>query len=107
MATTYHDADSIFARHPGAPRTGTWDGGNEPFKASYGKLMMWFFLLSDAFTFAAFLTTYGLMRHRHVALHWYQTRHLSSQQLIGPFRIRYSMLSQACMAWICLWLSWP
>src|SRR6476661_6420537 len=48
-----------------APRTGTWDGGNEPFKASYGKLMMWFFLLSDAFTFAAFLTTYGLIRHKH------------------------------------------
>ena len=49
------------------PRTGTWDGGNEPFKASYGKLMMWFFLLSDAFTFAAFLTAYGLIRHRHLA----------------------------------------
>jgi len=49
------------------PRTGTWDGGNEPFKASYGKLMMWFFLLSDTFTFAAFLTTYGLIRHRHHA----------------------------------------
>jgi cytochrome c oxidase subunit 3 len=49
------------------PRTGTWDGGNEPFKASYGKLMMWFFLLSDAFTFAAFLTTYGLIRHRYAA----------------------------------------
>ncbi|ALI97940.1 cytochrome c oxidase subunit 3 [Rufibacter tibetensis] len=49
------------------PNTGTWDGGNEPFKASYGKLMMWFFLLSDAFTFAAFLTTYGLARHRHRA----------------------------------------
>ncbi|HSI89774.1 MAG TPA: cytochrome c oxidase subunit 3 [Adhaeribacter sp.] len=49
------------------PRTGTWDGGNEPMKASYGKLMMWFFLLSDAFTFTAFLTTYGLIRHRHHA----------------------------------------
>ncbi|MBG8555396.1 cytochrome c oxidase subunit 3 [Hymenobacter guriensis] len=49
------------------PRSGPWDGGNEPFKASYGKLMMWFFLLSDAFTFAAFLTTYGLIRHRHAA----------------------------------------
>ncbi|NVO83917.1 cytochrome c oxidase subunit 3 [Hymenobacter terrestris] len=48
------------------PRTGTWDGGNEPFNASYGKLMMWFFLLSDAFTFAAFLTTYGLIRHRYL-----------------------------------------
>jgi cytochrome c oxidase subunit 3 len=47
-----------------APRTGNWDGGNEPFKASYGKLMMWFFLLSDAFTFAAFLTTSGMIRQR-------------------------------------------
>ena len=47
------------------PRTGTWDGGNEPFKASYGKLMMWFFLLSDAFTFGAFLTAYGMIRHKH------------------------------------------
>lgn len=50
-----------------APRTGTWDGGNEPFKASYGKLMMWFFLLSDAFSFSAFLTAYGLIRHAHPA----------------------------------------
>jgi cytochrome c oxidase subunit III len=48
-------------------QNGVWDGGNEPMKASYGKLMMWFFLLSDTFTFAAFLTTYGLMRHRHQA----------------------------------------
>jgi len=25
-----------------------WAGGAEPYKASYGKLMMWFFLISDA-----------------------------------------------------------
>ena len=49
-----------------APNTGTWDGGNEPMKASYGKLMMWFFLLSDAFTFGAFLIVYGLSRHKHL-----------------------------------------
>lgn len=42
--------------------SGTWDGGNEPFKASYGKLMMWYFLLSDAFTFAGFLIAYGALR---------------------------------------------
>lgn len=30
--------------------------------ASYGKLMMWFFLISDALTFSGFLTAYGLMR---------------------------------------------
>lgn len=39
-----------------------WDGGQEPFKASYGKLMMWYFLLSDAFTFAGFLIAYGALR---------------------------------------------
>ena len=39
-----------------------WEGGNEPFKASYGKLMMWYFLLSDAFTFAGFLIAYGSLR---------------------------------------------
>ena len=39
-----------------------WEGGNEPFKASYGKLMMWYFLVSDAFTFAGFLIAYGALR---------------------------------------------
>ena len=34
---------------------------------SYGKLMMWFFLLSDAFTFSALLITYGLVRSSHKA----------------------------------------
>ncbi len=41
---------------------GAWAGGKEPFKASYGKLMMWYFLLSDAFTFAGFLIAYGTLR---------------------------------------------
>ncbi len=39
-----------------------WGGGKRPFKASYGKLMMWYFLLSDAFTFAGFLIAYGAIR---------------------------------------------
>ncbi len=39
-----------------------WDGGASPFKSSYGKLMMWYFLLSDAFTFAGFLIAYGTLR---------------------------------------------
>jgi cytochrome c oxidase subunit III len=40
----------------------SWKGGSEPFKASYGKLMMWYFLLSDAFTFSGFLIAYGALR---------------------------------------------
>lgn len=39
-----------------------WEGASEPFKASYGKLMMWYFLVSDAFTFAGFLIAYGALR---------------------------------------------
>ena len=47
--------------------TNLWGGGVEPMKASYGKLMMWFFLLSDTFTFSALLITYGLIRFSHQA----------------------------------------
>ncbi len=48
-----------------APGRSAWDGGASPMGASYGKLMMWFFLLSDAFTFSALLITYGLVRSSH------------------------------------------
>lgn len=44
-----------------------WNGGVAPLGASYGKLMMWFFLLSDAFTFSGLLITYGLVRSSHAA----------------------------------------
>jgi len=50
-----------------APGKSVWDGGMSPMGASYGKLMMWFFLLSDAFTFSALLITYGLVRSAHQA----------------------------------------
>ena len=50
-----------------APGKTEWDGGVSPMNASYGKLMMWFFLLSDAFTFSALLITYGLVRSAHAA----------------------------------------
>jgi cytochrome c oxidase subunit 3 len=39
-----------------------WSGGQEPVKASYGKLMMWYFLISDTFTFAGFLIAYAAIR---------------------------------------------
>ena len=42
----------------------TWAGGNEPLKASYGKMMMWFFIVSDALTFSAFLAAYGFSRFK-------------------------------------------
>ena len=39
-----------------------WSGGRSPFNVEYGKLMMWYFLMSDAFTFGAFLISYGTAR---------------------------------------------
>ena len=47
---------------PGTVEPKMWMGGIEPMKASYGKLMMWFFLISDTFTFSALLVAYGTDR---------------------------------------------
>jgi cytochrome c oxidase subunit 3 len=43
-------------------KTNWWSGGKSPFNVEYGKLMMWYFLMSDAFTFGAFLISYGTIR---------------------------------------------
>ena len=43
-------------------KTTPWSGGRSPFNVEYGKLMMWFFLLSDAFTFSSLLISYGSLR---------------------------------------------
>ena len=40
-----------------------WGGKESPFQTSYGKLMMWFFLVSDALTFSGLLIAYGFTRH--------------------------------------------
>ena len=50
-ATTHVDSGSL------------WGGKVSPFSASYGKLMMWFFLVSDALTFGGLLIAYGYTRH--------------------------------------------
>jgi cytochrome c oxidase subunit III len=39
-----------------------WGGKTSPFTTSYGKLMMWFFLVSDALTFGGLLVAYGFTR---------------------------------------------
>ncbi len=43
-----------------------WGGGQKPLKASYGKLMMWFFIVSDALTFSGFLAAYGFSRFKFI-----------------------------------------
>ncbi len=52
-------------------KTGTegsvWGGGDsQPLKASYGKMMMWYFILSDALTFSGFLAAYGFSRFKFI-----------------------------------------
>jgi cytochrome c oxidase subunit 3 len=39
-----------------------WEGGHSPFRIGYGKVMMWYFLISDTFTFASFLIAYAALR---------------------------------------------
>lgn len=43
-------------------KTNLWAGGRSPFNVSSGKLIMWYFLVSDSFTFGAFLISYGSIR---------------------------------------------
>jgi len=44
----------------------TWGGGNQPLNSSYGKMMMWFFIVSDALTFSGFLAAYGFSRFKFI-----------------------------------------
>ena len=46
--------------------TNLWTGGQRPLNASYGKLMMWFFIVSDALTFSGFLVSYGFSRFKNI-----------------------------------------
>lgn len=48
-------------------KTNPWSGGRSPFKVSWGKLMMWYFLVGDSFSFATFLITYGALRFSYDA----------------------------------------
>ena len=50
-----------------ASTTELWGGGRSPFSVSYGKLMMWLFLVSDALTFSGLLIGYGFIRHTYEA----------------------------------------
>jgi len=54
VATIKTDSDNV------------WNGGNQPLRASYGKMMMWFFIVSDALTFSGFLAAYGFSRFKFI-----------------------------------------
>tara|TARA_B100001057_G_scaffold464292_1_gene519325 strand:- start:2829 stop:3809 length:981 start_codon:yes stop_codon:yes gene_type:complete len=43
-----------------------WGGNDKPFESSYGKMMMWFFIVSDALTFSGFLVAYSFSRFKNI-----------------------------------------
>mgnify|MGYP001410489186 CR=1 FL=1 len=43
-----------------------WGGNDRPFESSYGKMMMWFFIVSDALTFSGFLVAYSFSRFKNI-----------------------------------------
>lgn len=59
MSTTVSQLDEL--------KDDAWSGGKSPFAVEYGKIMMWFFLVSDAFTFSAFLIYYGATRFSNIS----------------------------------------
>lgn len=69
-----------------------WDGGTEPMRISYGKMMMWYFLMSDAFTFSAFLITYGTLR---ISQDWWPDPNLifNSMPMMGHREIPMGFVS--------------
>ena len=46
-------------------KTTPWAGGRSPWNVEYGKIMMWFFLISDALTFGAFIVALGFLRYTY------------------------------------------
>ncbi|MBM3450777.1 MAG: hypothetical protein FJX78_07325 [Armatimonadetes bacterium] len=55
-------AEAVSSVEAGTETSREWRGGVSPFGLSWGKLMMWIFLLSDAFTFGGLLTAYAIAR---------------------------------------------
>jgi cytochrome c oxidase subunit 3 len=61
--------DHHVEEHHQLPTPDNGEGGEKtPMNISYGKTMMWYFLLSDAFTFSAFLISYAAIR---ISLPWW------------------------------------
>jgi len=59
----------------------SWQGGASPFGISWQKLMMWFFLVTDALLFASFLAAYGFVRL--ASPEWPIRSHVFSLPFIG------------------------
>ena len=68
-------------------KSNTWKGGNSPFNVSYGKLMMWFFLVSDALTFSGLLVAYGFVRHEIIGQHYFNDKSVAPGADLSRFKM--------------------
>lgn len=76
-----------------------WGGGRSPFSVSYGKLMMWFFLISDALTFGGFLGALGFARHKFADV-WPVTEQIFYHFPFVPHHVHLPLLYVALMTFI-------
>ena len=80
-----------------AANTKWWSGGKSPFNVEYGKLMMWYFLMSDTFTFGAFLIAYGTVRMSSIS--WPDPNHVfNAFPGAGHYRITCWQIKRKCFA---------
>ncbi|MCX8473365.1 MAG: cytochrome c oxidase subunit 3 [Sediminibacterium sp.] len=75
-----------------------WEGGHSPFNLEYGKVMMWYFLMSDAFTFGAFLISYGTIRFSSVG--WPDPNHVFSSYPFQPEGLHAPLVFVSIMTFI-------
>lgn len=61
-----------------------WSGGKSPYGVSWGKLMMWLFIISDALAFGGLLVSYGMLRL--AAGKWVDTNEIFALS-IGGFKV--------------------
>ena len=70
-----------------------WGDGSNPFGTSWGKFMMWVFIVSDALTFAGFIIAYGFMRS--TAPDWPAADEVFSMPLITF--MTFALISSSCV----------
>ena len=83
----------------------SWRGGVSPFKMGHGKVMMWYFILSDTFTFSALLVSYGYIRFSFPTYSGSLADFTFSQHY-WPVPDKVLMRYLFCMAWTCRWFLW-
>ncbi len=83
-----------------------WNGGHSPFRIGYGKIMMWYFLINDTFTFASFLLAYGAVRYTNLDI-WPDASNVFKSVPIPGLHIENApLVFVSIMTFILIFSSW-